>query len=353
MIGRIRVLGKCITAGRATSTHKWSSYGLLPALRAHGTRHIFAQVGSSKQSTSTWVDSLAEGKAKHYLKLVRIDRPIGVWLLMLPGWWSIALASPPGHLPDLKLLATFGVGALVMRSAGCTINDMWDRDLDAKVARTASRPIASGKISRREALYFLAVQLSTGLAILLSLNLYSIVFGAASLLLVVAYPLMKRLTYWPQLFLGLTFNWGALLGWPAVMGSSEWIITLPLYAAGVSWTLIYDTIYAHQDKIDDALVGIKSTALRFGSATDVWLKGFLLSGTTGFLVAGNFAGQTWPFYVALLAEPLIGTVIQSAHQPSSPANGMALSYFLASYWETFCEKSQNTTTLTKVFQLRS
>ncbi|KAG9331523.1 hypothetical protein JZ751_018926 [Albula glossodonta] len=161
--------------------------------------------------------------------------------------------SDPGCLPDVSMLTLFGIGALLMRGAGCTINDMWDKDFDKKVSRTASRPIASGEISQLQALTFLGVQLTSALGVLLCLNYYSIALGAASLSLVVSYPLMKRITYWPQLVLGLTFNWGALLGWSAVMGSCDWSVCLPLYFSGVMWTLIYDTIYAHQVRQKKAL----------------------------------------------------------------------------------------------------
>ncbi|KAG7481577.1 hypothetical protein MATL_G00068060 [Megalops atlanticus] len=234
-----------------------------------------------------------------YLRLMRLDKPIGTWLLYLPCTWSIGLAADPGCLPDLAMLTLFGTGALVMRGAGCTINDMWDKDFDKKVSRTASRPIASGKISQLQALTFLGVQLTAALGVLLCLNYYSIALGAASLSLVVTYPLMKRITYWPQLVLGLTFNWGALLGWSAVMGSCDWSICLPLYFSGVMWTLIYDTIYAHQDKADDVLVGVKSTALRFQEQTKLWLSGFTVAMLGGLVLTGINAQQTLPYYGAV------------------------------------------------------
>ncbi|RXG62123.1 4-hydroxybenzoate polyprenyltransferase, mitochondrial [Armadillidium vulgare] len=204
-------------------------------------------------------------KIQPYLQLMRVDRPIGSWLLFWPCGWSIALAAPSGSLPDPYILTLFAVGSFIMRGAGCTINDMWDKDLDKKVERTSSRPLAVGAVNQLESLIFLSFQLGLGCLILLQLNWYSIMLGISSLgncnNLVVLYPLMKRFTYWPQLMLGFTFNWGALLGWSAVQGSCDWSVVLPLYIAGISWTLIYDTIYAHQDKKDDALIGIKSTAL--------------------------------------------------------------------------------------------
>ncbi|XP_066998844.2 4-hydroxybenzoate polyprenyltransferase, mitochondrial isoform X2 [Anabrus simplex] len=181
-----------------------------------------------------------------YLKLMRIDRPIGSWLLFWPCGWSIAMCAEAGALPDVKMLALFGLGAFVMRGAGCTINDMWDKDIDNKVSRTKDRPLVSGALTQMDAIVFLAGQLGIGLLILLQLNWYSVLLGASSLGLVIIYPLMKRVTHWPQLILGMTFNWGALLGWSAVQGSCDWSVCLPLYVAGICWTIVYDTIYAHQ-----------------------------------------------------------------------------------------------------------
>ncbi len=232
-----------------------------------------------------WVAAVSPA-VRRYLRLMRLDRPIGTWLLLLPGWWSITLAAPGGW-PDGRLFALFGVGAIVMRGAGCVVNDIYDRDFDRRVARTADRPIASGAVSVPQALLFLAGLLFIGLGILLQFNWFAVSLGAASLLLVFTYPLMKRITYWPQAFLGLTFNWGALLGWAAVTGALA-PPALVLYAAGFFWTLGYDTIYAHQDKEDDALVGVKSTALLFGSESRRWIGAFygifaLLLGLAGWL----------------------------------------------------------------------
>ncbi|XP_047494246.1 4-hydroxybenzoate polyprenyltransferase, mitochondrial-like [Penaeus chinensis] len=239
-----------------------------------------------------------------YLQLMRFDRPIGSWLLFWPCGWSIALAATPGCLPDLGMLALFGAGAVVMRGAGCTINDMWDKDYDGKVARTAARPLASGALTLFDALVFLSLQLSIGCLILLELNWYSVLLGASSLGLIVLYPLMKRVTYWPQLMLGFTFNWGALLGWASVRGTCDWAVCLPLYAAGVAWTLIYDTVYAHQDKCDDAIIGIKSTALKFGDQTWKWLSGFGLTFVSCLLLTGYNAQLAWPYYSAVAAAAL-------------------------------------------------
>ncbi|KAJ3327491.1 Para-hydroxybenzoate--polyprenyltransferase, mitochondrial precursor (PHB:polyprenyltransferase) [Blyttiomyces sp. JEL0837] len=232
-----------------------------------------------------------------YLRLARLDRPAGTYLLYLPCTWSIAMATyafggdAGTVIVLLKNLTLFGVGAFVMRGAGCTINDMWDRDFDKKVDRTRNRPLASGQITYFQALVFLGMQLSVGLAVLTQLNLYSILLGASSLVLVVTYPLMKRITYWPQAFLGLTFNWGALLGWSAVAGVCDWGVCLPLYVAGWSWTMVYDTIYAIQDKSDDVKAGVKSTALRFSANMKPWLGTFATLSVAAFSLAGAMNGQ--------------------------------------------------------------
>ena len=240
-----------------------------------------------------WIDRIAPQAARPYLRLARLDRPIGTWLLLFPCWWSLALAA--GGRPDLYLMALFGVGAVVMRGAGCTVNDILDRDIDGLVERTRGRPIPSGQISVKQALAFLVVQLSIGLAILLQLRPAAIALGVFSLLLVFTYPLMKRITWWPQAFLGITFNWGALLGWAAAVGAVD-PPALMLYAAGIAWTLGYDTIYAHQDKEDDARIGVKSTALRLGAASRRWVAVFYAATALGFLLAGWQADLGWLFY---------------------------------------------------------
>ena len=244
-----------------------------------------------------WIDQHVPAPARPYLRLMRLDRPIGVWLLLFPCWWSIALAG--NHWPNLWLMALFTVGAVVMRGAGCTVNDIIDRDFDAQVARTAARPIPSGAVSVRKAILFLAVQLLVGLGVLLLLSDAAKWLGVFSLLLVFTYPFMKRITYWPQAWLGLTFNWGALMGWAAVTDQVR-LPALLLYASGVFWTLGYDTIYAHQDKEDDVLIGVKSTALRLGSATPTWLAGFYGLTVVGLAWSGYAAGLHWPFFAVLL-----------------------------------------------------
>lgn len=217
-----------------------------------------------------------------------------------PCSWSIALSAAPGSLPDLKMLCMFATASIIMRGAGCTINDMWDKDIDAKVQRTSNRPLVTKELTNLDAWFFLGGQLGLGLLILLELNYYSIVLGASSLGLVIVYPLMKRITNWPQLVLGMTFNWGALLGYSAVQGEVLWSACLPLYAAGICWTMIYDTIYAHQDRVDDLIVGVKSTALTFGKDTKKWLTGFAGLMTSSLLTAGLVCDLSWPYFASTL-----------------------------------------------------
>ncbi|XP_058794739.1 4-hydroxybenzoate polyprenyltransferase, mitochondrial [Phymastichus coffea] len=262
----------------------------LPKLFIHTNRQY---------SIATNIVEKAPSKFQPYMRLMRIDKPIGSWLLFWPCGWSIAMAAPGGAFPDLGMLALFGVGAFIMRGAGCTINDMWDIDIDRKVIRTKDRPLVTGIVTPFQALVFLGGQLSLGLLVLLQLNWYSIFLGASSLGLVIIYPLMKRITYWPQLILGMTFNWGALLGWSAIQGSLDWSICLPLYTAGICWTILYDTIYAHQDKLDDILLNIKSTALKFGDKTKLYLTGFGTIMITNLFISGYYADQTLPYYGAV------------------------------------------------------
>ena len=234
-----------------------------------------------------------------YVRLARLDRPIGTWLLLFPCWWSLALASPGwpgGHWLWLALL--FAVGAVVMRGAGCTVNDILDRDLDAQVERTRARPIPSGQVTPRQALAFMAGQMLLGLAVLLQLTPFAVGLGVASLVLVFTYPLMKRVTWWPQAFLGLAFNWGALMGWAAVRDQLS-APALVLYAAGIAWTLGYDTIYAHQDKEDDARIGVKSTARRLGDRSRPWIAGFYAATIAGIAAAGWLAGLNLLFWPGL------------------------------------------------------
>ncbi len=240
-----------------------------------------------------------------YIKLARMDRPIGTWLLLYPCWWSYAMAFKSttsfaiANWHDLWLAALFAIGAFVMRGAGCTINDLADRKVDAKVARTALRPLPSGQITPLQALIFLGALLLVGLLILLQFNNFTIWLGISSLALIVTYPFMKRITYWPQAWLGLTFNWGALMGWSAVTGSLS-PPAFMLYAAGFFWTLGYDTIYAHQDKEDDALVGVKSTALKLGAKTKPWLVLFYGLTVALMAAAGYMVQFNWIYFAGLV-----------------------------------------------------
>jgi len=247
-----------------------------------------------------WVDRVAPAKWRPFLRLARFDRPIGAWLLLFPCWWGQALAElSAGHAyPSPRYLALFLVGAFVMRAAGCTYNDIVDKDYDARVARTAARPVASGQIGVAEAWMFLAVLCMAGFVILIQFDYFTIALGASSLLLVAIYPFMKRFTYWPQIVLGLTFKWGALVGWSAVTGSLSWA-PIVLYVGCVLWTVGYDTIYAHQDKEDDLLVGLKSAALRLGEATPRWLVAFYAGAVLLWGLAGAIAGARLVFFLAL------------------------------------------------------
>ncbi len=231
-----------------------------------------------------------------YGRLARLDRPTGTWLLLWPCWWGLALAAEVG--PDPWLMLWLAIGALIMRSAGCGYNDIIDRGIDAQVARTRGRPLPSGALTVRQAGWFIALLLAAAVIVLLALDRFAVIVALASIPLVALYPLMKRLTYWPQAWLGLTFNWGALVGWAAETGSLA-PPALALYAAGVFWTLGYDTIYAHQDKEDDALVGVKSTALKLGAATRPWLFAFYAASLAALAGAGALAGLSWPYYGAL------------------------------------------------------
>jgi 4-hydroxybenzoate polyprenyltransferase len=247
---------------------------------------------------SGWVERLAPAELRPYARLARLDRPIGTWLLLFPCWWGVALATD--GWPSLALMAIFALGAVVLRGAGCTYNDIVDRDFDGRVARTADRPIPSGAVTVRQAVAFLIVQLAIGFAILLSLSPTAIWLGVLSLALVFTYPLMKRVTWWPQFFLGLAFNWGALMGYAAIADALA-APSLLLYAAGILWTLGYDTIYAHQDKEDDALIGVKSSALRLGDRTRPALFVFYAGATALLAAAGAAAQLSWPFYALLAA----------------------------------------------------
>jgi 4-hydroxybenzoate polyprenyltransferase len=238
-----------------------------------------------------WADRIIPVRLRPYARLARLERPIGWWLLLWPCWWSSTLATDAAgwRFPNVWHLVLFLVGAVAMRGAGCTYNDIVDRDLDARVARTRSRPIPSGQVTVRQALGFLLLQALVGLIVLLQFNRPTILIGLASLVVVAVYPFMKRITWWPQLTLGIAFSWGALMGWPAVTGSLAWPPVL-LYLGGIAWTIGYDTIYAHQDKEDDALIGVRSTARLFGERTRVALVLLYCLATLLFAAAWWAAG---------------------------------------------------------------
>lgn len=231
-----------------------------------------------------WVDAYAPAATRPFLRLSRADRPIGTWLLLLPCWWGLSLAmlyDGQHTWFDLWIFVGCGIGAFLMRGAGCTWNDITDRDIDAQVARTRSRPIPSGQVSVTAAMIWMTVQALVSFAILLTFNAAAIRLGVLALVPVAIYPFAKRFTWWPQVFLGLAFNWGALLAWTAHTGRLD-APAVVLYLAGIAWTLFYDTIYAHQDTEDDALIGVKSTARLFAEKSGQWLRRFLMA-TVGLM----------------------------------------------------------------------
>jgi len=272
-------------------------------------------------ATGNWVDTLAPLWSRPYLRLARLDRPIGSWLLLLPCWWSAALAaSLARNLSGLPIiLALFFVGAFAMRGAGCTWNDITDRDLDAKVERTRLRPIPSGQVSVPQALVFLVAQALIGLCVLLQFNRFAVATGIVSLAIVAIYPFMKRITWWPQVVLGLAFSWGALMGFAVVLGRID-TTALVLYAGSIAWVIGYDTIYAHQDAEDDALIGVRSTARLFGARTRqalilfyglaviligaaIWLAG---AGVSAWLGLGAFAAHlVWQIGRLEIGDPAL------------------------------------------------
>jgi 4-hydroxybenzoate polyprenyltransferase len=254
---------------RATASYEASGMNdsSSPAGPAKGQGFTDIRAGS-------WLERQLPAGAMPYARLARWDRPIGWWLLLLPCWWSNALAAE--HLPDIGLMILYWIGAVAMRGAGCTLNDIVDRKIDAAVERTRVRPIPAGEVSVFQAVLFMAAQLVVGAVVLFSLKPQVLGLGFAVLALIATYPFMKRVTFWPQLFLGLNFNWGALIGWVAVTGHLA-APAIFLYLAGINWTLGYDTIYAHQDKLDDVRIGVKSTALRFGDDSKRWVGGFYLA----------------------------------------------------------------------------
>src|SRR5215472_14586998 len=265
---------------------------------------MIESTGRVADATGNWVDGLAPPFTRPYLRLARLDRPIGSWLLLMPCWWSVGLAGMHnGHFPSLSHILLFFIGAFAMRGAGCTWNDLVDRNLDGMVERTRSRPIPSKQVSVLQATLFMLAQALVGLLVLIQFNWFTVMTGFASLLVVVIYPFMKRITYWPQIFLGLAFSWGALMGWPAAFGRLDWP-ALVLYAGSISWVIGYDTIYAHQDREDDLLIGIKSTALLFGERTPSMLSIFYMCAVVLIAAAGFLAGGRIIFAIGLVAFAL-------------------------------------------------
>jgi 4-hydroxybenzoate polyprenyltransferase len=262
--------------------------------------------GRVADSTGNWVDTLAPPFSRPYLRLARADRPIGAWLLLMPCWWSAGLAAvAAGHpYPNPWHVLLFFVGAFTMRGAGCTWNDIVDRNLDAQVARTRSRPIPSGQVSVRTAAMFLALQALIGLAVLVQFNRFTVLVGVASLAVVAVYPLAKRVTWWPQIVLGLAFSWGALMGWAEVFARID-APALLLYAGSIAWVIGYDTIYAHQDREDDALIGVKSTARLFGKRTRLSLICFYALAVLLIGLSGAAAGTGIVF--------MLGCIVFGAH----------------------------------------
>jgi len=253
-------------------------------------------------STGNWVDTIAPVWSRPYLRLARFDRPIGSWLLLMPCWWSAALSAGVAHRLDRLPLdvVLFFIGAFVMRGAGCTWNDITDRDLDAKVERTRSRPIPAGQVSVKQALAFLVAQALVGLAVLLQFNRFAVATGIASLIIVAVYPFMKRITWWPQIVLGLAFSWGALMGFAVTFGKLD-ATAFVLYAGSISWVIGYDTIYAHQDTEDDALIGIKSTARLFAERTHQALVVFYGLAVVAIGASFMLAGSGFAAWIGLAA----------------------------------------------------
>jgi 4-hydroxybenzoate polyprenyltransferase len=257
--------------------------------------------GRVADATGNWVDSLAPSYTRPYLRLARLDRPIGSWLLLMPCWWSVGLAGMHNdRFPSLWHIVLFFIGAFAMRGAGCTWNDLVDRDLDGRVERTRSRPIPSGQATVAQATMFMVALALVGFLVLIQFNRFTVATGIASLLVVVIYPFMKRITYWPQIFLGLAFSWGALMGWPATFGRLDWP-AIVLYAGSILWVIGYDTIYAHQDRDDDLLIGIKSTALLFGERTPTMLATFYAGAMVLIAAAGFMAGGGIMFTIGIVA----------------------------------------------------
>ncbi|MFV1497586.1 4-hydroxybenzoate octaprenyltransferase [Phaeobacter sp. JH20_02] len=259
-----------------------------------------------------WVDHYAPAWSRPFLRLSRADRPIGTWLLLIPCWWGLMLAILWDQSPrwgDLWIFVACGAGAWLMRGAGCTWNDITDRNFDGQVERTRSRPIPSGQVTVRGAVIWMGLQALVSLGILLTFNQAAIAMGILALFPVAIYPFAKRFTWWPQVFLGLAFNWGAMLAWVTHTGTLNWPAVI-LYLAGIAWTLFYDTIYAHQDTEDDALIGVKSTARLFGTQTPMWLRRFIVATVSlmgiAIILAVQPQGSVLALVLALVAPWAMG-----------------------------------------------
>lgn len=282
-------------------------------------------------SRGNWLDRYAPEWLKPYGRLARWDRPIPLLLLFWPCGFALALAAlaNPARGFDWWALVLFYIGSVAMRGAGCTFNDIVDTDIDMKVARTRSRPIPSGQVTKRQAALFLIAQSLVGLVVLLQFNGTTVLLGVSSLVLVAIYPFMKRVTWWPQLFLGLAFNWGALVGWTSQTGSLA-LPPLLLYVGGILWTIGYDTIYALQDVEDDALIGVRSTARLFGRRARLLVALFYAAAVVLWVAAALLAGAGWPFLVGMLVViGILGWQVRTL-QPKEPAN--ALVRFRANHW---------------------
>lgn len=305
----------------------------------NANRYTSTKTTTKTTATNSWIDSIVPSSVRPYARLLRLDKPVGTMLLLWPCTWSTAMAAAAAatnseslmRIPSVevwKLLGLFTVGSVAMRGAGCIINDMWDRKYDAQVERTKDRPLASGEIGLPSATALLATQLGVGLTVVYYLPPYSAVVSLASLPLVITYPLMKRYTHLPQLVLGLTFNWGILVGWAAVQNTLFHPSLLPLYLSGITWTLVYDTLYAHQDKKDDVKLGLKSTAIYFGDTyTKPILTTFATMSMGGWCLAGYSAGILSPVYVT-------GCTIAFSHL----------------LWQIYTAKLHDPTNLAKRFQ---
>lgn len=272
-----------------------------PTLRRSAPRQLSTLPPPQPPAVSTWVDRVP-ATVRPYLYLIRLDKPIGTILIFYPFAWSAMMASYAVQAPittSISSLALCGFTAFVLRSAACTINDIWDRDIDRAVERTKRRPLANGDITIPRASIYLGAQAAVGLGIFLQFDWYNALYGVSALSLITLYPLMKRITYWPQAFLGLAIDWGALFGWAAVAGSADLNVCVPLFAGAMCWTIVYDTLYAHQDKIEDARIGVRSTALLFGSRTTPILSAFSASSISFITLAGYMNASGIPFYVGV------------------------------------------------------